>query len=30
MLAITAGAFMTVTWVATKVLIVFLPEAPIP
>jgi hypothetical protein len=29
-LAITAGAFMLVTWIATKALFVFLQESPIP
>jgi hypothetical protein len=29
-LAITAGAFLLVAWIATKALIVFLREAPIP
>jgi hypothetical protein len=30
MLAITAGAFLVVAWVATKALFVFLQESPIP
>ena len=30
MLAITAGAFQLVTWVATKSLFVFVQESPIP
>jgi hypothetical protein len=30
MLAITAGAFLLVVWVATKALFVFLQEAPTP
>jgi hypothetical protein len=30
MLAVTAGAFLLVTWVATKALFFFLSEAPIP
>jgi hypothetical protein len=30
MLAITAGAFLLVTWVAAKALFFFLQEAPIP
>ena len=30
MLAVTAGAFLLITWVATKVLFFFLQEAPIP
>jgi hypothetical protein len=30
MLAVTAGAFLLVTWVATKALFFFLQEAPIP
>ena len=29
-LAVTAGAFLLVTWVATKALFFFLQEAPIP
>jgi hypothetical protein len=29
-LAVTAGAFLLVTWVATKALFVFLQESPIP
>ena len=29
-LAITAGAFLLVTWMATKALFVFLQECPIP
>ena len=30
MLAVTAGAFLLVLWVATKALFVFLQESPIP
>jgi hypothetical protein len=30
MLSITAGAFLVITWVATKALFVFLQESPIP
>ena len=30
MLAVTAGGFLLVTWVATKALFFFLQEAPIP
>jgi hypothetical protein len=30
MLAVRAGAFLLVTWVATKALFFFLQEAPIP
>jgi hypothetical protein len=30
MLAVTAGGFLLVTWIATKALFVFLQEAPIP
>ena len=30
MLAVTAGAFLLVTWVATKSLFVFVQESPIP
>jgi hypothetical protein len=30
MLAITAGAFLLITWVATKALFAFLQEASIP
>ena len=30
MLAVTAGAFLLVTWVATKALFFFLQESPIP
>ena len=30
MLAVTAGAFLVVAWVATKALFVFLQESPIP
>ena len=30
MLAVTAGAFLLVTWIATKGLFFFLQEAPIP
>ena len=30
MLAVAAGAFLLVTWVATKALFVSLQEAPIP
>jgi hypothetical protein len=30
MLAVTAGAFLLVVWVATKALFVFLQEFPIP
>ena len=30
MLAVTAGAFLLVTWVATKAVFFFLQEAPIP
>ena len=30
MLAVTAGAFLLVAWVATKALFFFLQEAPIP
>ena len=29
-LAITAGAFLVVAWVATKALFVFVQESPIP
>ena len=30
MLAVTAGAFLLVTWVAAKALFFFLQESPIP
>ena len=30
MLAVTAGGFLLVTWVATKALFFFLQESPIP
>jgi hypothetical protein len=30
MLAVTAGAFLLVAWVATKALFVFVQEAPMP
>ena len=30
MLAVTAGAFLLITWVATKAVFFFLQEAPIP
>ena len=30
MLALTAGTFLLVTWVATKALFVFLQESPMP
>ena len=30
MLAVTAGVFLLITWVAMKALFVFLQEAPIP
>ena len=30
MLAVKAGAFLVVTWVATKALFVLIQEAPIP
>jgi hypothetical protein len=30
MLAVTAGAFLLVVWIATKALFVFLQESPIP
>jgi len=30
MLAVTTGAFMLVAWSATKALLVFLQESPIP
>jgi hypothetical protein len=30
MLAVTAGGFLLVTWAATKALIFFLQESPIP
>jgi hypothetical protein len=30
MLAVTAGAFLLVTWVATKEVLFFLQEPPIP
>jgi hypothetical protein len=30
MLAVTAGAFLLVTWVAIKALFVFIQESPIP
>ena len=30
MLAVTAGAFLLVTWVATKALLFFLQASPIP
>ena len=30
MLAVTAGAFLLVTWAATKAVLFFLQEAPIP
>jgi hypothetical protein len=30
MLAVTAGAFQLVTWVATKAMLFFLQESPIP
>ena len=30
MLAVTAGALLLVTWIATKALFVFLQESPLP
>ena len=30
MLSVTAGAFLLVTWIATRALFFFLQEAPIP